>query len=240
MKTTEFKNLPMEEQLKIIAGDKKTKSRISMEGVNYTAEPILDKNSFYRNVTKGMMFLSIALVTAITVAIIVITYVSARPPITLTYSIDNNGNIVELSPVEVAGMTDADLLDWAVQRAMSIHELSFHDWEDHVNSMAAHFTPEGFINYQWALKKSDLFTRVIDNEQVSWAEPASAPRIRKAEVINGVFTWVVDMEFHVFIGGGGKSTVPVLASSVMVIQRTDKAVNNYGVLINQYLADVKE
>ncbi len=237
---TSFTELPLDEQLRTLAGDNDLKSRVSMEGVQYTAESVIDKNTFYRKITMGMLYLMFTLIAAITIAILVIGYVSVRPPITLTYSIDNDGNIVELAPIDVAGMTDADLLDWATKRAMNIHELSFHDWEDHVQSMSSYFTEEGHVNYQWALKKSDLFRRITENNQVSWAEPASAPRIRKAEVINGVFTWVVDMEFYVYIGGGNKSTIPVLASAVMVVQRTDKAVNNYGVLINQYLADVKE
>jgi intracellular multiplication protein IcmL len=231
----ENEQLSNDEKLKLIISKKANLRVMSSDGTPQSSEVILEANWWYRTLAKWCLIVAVSLSGVLIVSIIALYTVATRPPITLGYSIDSDGTIVELQPIGIPSMTNAQVLSWASQRARDIHKLSFVDWQDHVDEMRQHFTSEAHVNYQYALKQSDVFDSVVQNNQVSWAEPISAPQLVESGLENGAWTWIVKMNLNLYIGGGDLPTTATEVEPTMRIKRVSRANNLSGVVVTQYL-----
>lgn len=232
----DFQDLPLEEQLKLAVGNVNLNKAIVSEGVPYAGGGVLNNNLWYRRISYGLILLLVLMVVAISALAWSLSNVAMREPLTLTYSIDSQGNIVELEPIDRPGVTDAKAASWAVNSAINIQALSFYDYEDHIASLKSTFTPKGHTNYVNALRSSAMFRRVVDNNLTSWAEPVTAPIVTFSDLNEGVYTWRVEFDMRLFIGGGNIKTQPTLVKVTAIVKRTTTPANNYGLLIDGYIA----
>lgn len=220
--------------------DKKRKMplrEVPMSRVPSSAYVILEGKEWYRNFAKLSLFgLLISLVCA-TVASLALAYVMTRPPETLSYLMDEDGRIVQFSSVRDPDNTESDVLNWATARILDMHKLTFNDYMNHVGGLRNDFAPEAFIEYQNALISSKSLEKVKNDQLVMWAEPLEAPRITMAKVVNGKFTWVVEMKIVQYMGGGKYTSTGTTLKSRMVIERTSRAHNLAGLVISKYLAE---
>lgn len=210
--------------------------QIPYSEVPASAQVVFQDKEWYKNFAKLSLF-SLILVSACAVAVsLALAFVMTRPPETLSYLMDEDGRIVKLDSVRNPSLTEAEVLNWAAKKIDDIHRLSFTDYVDHVQSQRADFTPQAFVEYQKALLASKSLEKVKADNLVMWAVPKEAPKITAAKVVNGVFTWVVTMKITQFMGGGNYVTNGTDMEVTMVIERTSRARNLSGVVINKYLA----
>lgn len=201
-----------------------------------SAQVVLEASEWYRNFAKLTLFALVGVSICAAVIAVTLGIVTSRPPLTLSYLMDGDGRVVRMESIRNPSLTEAEVLNWAAKRIKAIHTLTFTDYVDHIQSLRDDFTPEAYDNYQYALLNSKNLEKVKRDRLMMWAEPKSAPRITEAKVVNGKFTWVIEMNLDQYMGGGKFVTSATPIKGIMVVERVSRARNLSGVVISKYLA----
>lgn len=209
---------------------------IPHSNVPASAQVVYQDKEWYKSFAKLSLFaLLFSIVCAASVSV-ALAYVMSRPPETLSYLMDEDGRVVKLESIRNPSLTETEVLNWAAKKISDIHRLTFTDYVDHIQSQRADFTDQAFIEYQKALLASKSLEKVKADRLVMWAEPKEAPKIVDAKIVNGKFTWVVEMKITQYMGGGEYIANGTEMLATMVIERTSRARNLSGVVISKYLA----
>lgn len=200
----------------------------------YPSHIILERNQFLRWVSKASFFLALGLGFAVAVLAIAIYIVSNRPPITLSYALDQDNRIVELKPINEPSVTDTDVLFFAGKRVQEFHLITFTNYIDHVISLEKYFVNKrAFDNFQTNLISSRTIERIKENRLASWAEPLEAPKITSFDGSSN--TWVVTFPMRWYLGGGEFTTTGTTFMVTMHIQRVSRTQNLSGLAVAKYL-----
>ncbi len=201
-----------------------------------SAHVVLENAAWYRQFAKLSLFALLFVAACAAAVSMALAYVATRPPETLSYLMDEDGRVVKLEAVRNPSLTETEVLNWAAAKIRAIHTLTFTDYVDHVQSLRADFTERAYLEYQKALLASKSLEKVKADRLAMWAEPLEAPKIVSAKVVNGRFTWVVEMKIKQVMGGGEYVSNGTELVATMVIERTSRARNLSGVVIAKYLA----
>jgi intracellular multiplication protein IcmL len=200
----------------------------------YPSHVILQRNQFLRWIAKISFFLALGLGFAVVVLAVAIYIVSNRPPITLSYALDQDNRIVELQPISEPSVTDSDVIYFAGRRMQQFHLITFTNYIDHVLSLEQHFVNKrAFDNFQTNLISSRTIERIRTNQLASWAEPLQAPQITSFDPSSN--TWVVTFPIRWYLGGGDFATSGTTFELTMHIQRVSRSQNLSGLGIAKYL-----
>lgn len=213
----------------------------SLRGPDRTPAPssahvVMEAKEWYQKFAKFTLFGLVGVSISTALIAISLVVVTSRPPVTLSYLMDGDGRVVRMDSIRNPSLTEAEVLNWAAKRIKDIHTLTFTDYVDHIQSLRDDFTPEAYDNYQYALLNSKNLEKVKRDRLMMWAVPTSAPRITQAKVVDGKFTWVVEMDLDQFMGGGSFITSASPIKGIMVVERVSRARNLSGVVVSKYLA----
>lgn len=223
------------QELKALYDTKNPHKNVSVkQDLPYPSQLILERNQFLRWVSKTSFFLALGLGFAVVVLAIAIYIVSNRPPITLSYALDQDNRIVELKPINEPAVADTDVLFFAGKRVQQFHLITFTNYIDHVLSLEKYFVNKrAFDNFQTNLISSRTIERIKENRLASWAEPLAAPKITS---FNGSSnTWVVTFPMRWYLGGGEFTTTGTTFNVTMHIQRVPRTQNLSGLAVAKYL-----
>jgi len=201
-----------------------------------SAQVVLENKEWYKSFAKLSLFALLFVAACAASVSIALAYVMSRPPETLSYLMDEDGRVVKLESTRNPSLTETEVLNWAAGKIKAIHSLTFTDYVDHVQSLRADFTDPAFLEYQKALLSSKSLEKVKQDRLVMWADPKEAPKIISAKVVNGKFTWVVEMKITQYLAGGEYIANGTEMLATVVIERTSRARNLSGVVISKYLA----
>lgn len=225
-------------KLKLLHGTKQNFSVQLENDMPYASDLIFERNGWLQRFTKHLFYVVFAMVIVAVVITITLLVVSGREPIALSYAMDANNNIVVLEPTNEKTVTEEDVLSFAIKKTKQFHKLSFTDYADYVTSLENEFTTHtAFENYQKALLASKTIERIISERQVSWAEPLSAPRI--IDFDENTVSWIVEMNFRWFLGGGEFTTTGSDMRIVFEVNRVSRNKNLAGIAIGSYLIKEK-
>ncbi|MFA0809411.1 DotI/IcmL family type IV secretion protein [Microbulbifer epialgicus] len=226
-------NARLEEQKKL---EQRSARHMPGNEVPASAQIVFDDKEWRKNFSKLTLFALLFSLAAAAAVSATLAYVLTRPPETLSYAVDEDGRVVPLMSVRDPSLTETEVLNWAAEKVNDIHRLSFTDYVDHIQSQRADFTVEAFDEYQRALLASKSLEKVKAERLTMWSEPKEAPKILSAKVVNGKFTWVVEMRIIQYLGGGEYVANGTEMVSTIVVERTSRARNLSGVVISKYLA----
>ena len=203
--------------------------------VPYGAELVIDQNQWYRTFAKGLLFAVLGLAMSTAFLSAALTYAVFRPAVTLSYLLDQNGNVVQLDERRNPASNTTDLLLWTAKKVKQLHNLAFSDYIDHVLAMRDDFTPKAFERYQYALLNSQTIAKLKAGQLVMYSEPLSAPRLIKSMPEGDPDKWHLEMKIRVFIGGGKSATIATDLTAHIQVQKTSRANNLAGYVISKYL-----
>lgn len=210
------------------------KSVLLSENLPYPSQLILERNQFLRWVSKASFLLALGLGFAVMVLAIAIYIVSNRPPITLSYALDQDNRIVALQPINEPSVTDTDVLFFAGKRVQQFHLITFTNYIDHVLSLEKYFVNKrAFDNFQRNLISSRTIERIKENRLASWAEPLQAPQISRFDPSSN--TWIVTFPIRWYLGGGEFTTTGTTFNVTMHITRVPRTQNLSGLAVAKYL-----
>ena len=180
------------------------------------------RNNFYRDNYRRVVItlLLMVLVNIGILGVLAWNVTHPRPP--AYFATTPDGKILPLIPLRQPMVSQAELLSWTTQVAVSVYNFSFVNWRKQLQDAAANFSPEGWQSYQNALKKSRNLETVISKKLVVTAVPTGAPVILNQGVIRGRYSWKVNMPMLVTYQSASTTfqqpvTVTLLVSRIPVL-----------------------
>ncbi|KGP62566.1 type IV secretion protein DotI [Legionella norrlandica] len=151
------------------------------------------RNKFYKDSQrKVILALLVAIVVNIVLASLVV-YMITHPPAPKYFATSINGRITPLFPLDEPNQSDSAVLQWANQAAIAAFTYNFVNYRDELQASSGFFTAEGWDQFLGALQQSNNLDAVKAKKLVVSAVATRAPIILQKGVLNGSYSWRVQM-----------------------------------------------
>lgn len=151
------------------------------------------RNSFYKDSQRKVM---LALLIAILVNLVMgflLVYLITHPPEPKYFATSINGRITPLFPLDAPNQSDSAVLQWANQAAIAAFTYNFVNYRDELQASSGFFTAEGWTQFLNALQQSNNLDAVKAKKLIVSAVATGAPVITEKGLLNGVFSWRIQM-----------------------------------------------
>jgi intracellular multiplication protein IcmL len=193
------------------------------------------RNDFYRDGYKRVILALLLSVLLNAVLIATFTYVITHPPAPQYFATTINGRITPLIPLDQPNMPPSTLLQWANSAAIAAYTYNFVNYRQELQAASEFFTTDGWTEFTNALKASNNLNAVIDKKLVVSAVATGAPVILDQGIIDGIYTWRVQMPMLVTYQSASQ-TARQNVLVTMVIQRISTLNSARGIGISSFVA----
>jgi intracellular multiplication protein IcmL len=151
------------------------------------------RNDFYKDSQRKLL---IAMIIAIGVNLILgvmVVYMLTHPPAPKYFATSINGRITPLFPLNEPNQSDSAVLQWANQAAIAAFTYNFVNYRDELQASSGFFTAEGWDQFLSALQQSNNLDAVKAKKLVVSAVATRAPIILQKGLLNGNYSWRIQM-----------------------------------------------
>ncbi|KTD65834.1 type IVB secretion system apparatus protein IcmL/DotI [Legionella shakespearei] len=151
------------------------------------------RNQFYKDSQRKVI---LALLVAIIVNIVLasmLVYILTHPPAPKYFATSINGRITPLFPLDEPNQSDSAVLQWANQAAIAAFTYNFVNYRDELQASSGFFTADGWDQFLNALQQSNNLDAVKAKKLIVSAVATRAPIILQKGVLNGNYSWRVQM-----------------------------------------------
>ncbi|HRD69089.1 MAG: type IVB secretion system apparatus protein IcmL/DotI [Legionella sp.] len=151
------------------------------------------RNQFYKDSQRKVI---LALLLAIVVNLVLgsmLVYILTHPPAPRYFATSINGRITPLFPLNEPNQSDSAVLQWANQAAIASFTYNFVNFRDELQASSGFFTAEGWDQFLTALQQSNNLDAVKAKKLIVSAVATRAPIILQKGILNGVYSWRVQM-----------------------------------------------
>lgn len=200
----------------------------------YSLSP--DESASYETGFKNLMWL-VKLLGFVIAGLtgLLLYYVVEVVPQDRFYASMAQGQRLRMVALDDPNINDQTLLDWAEQAAVEILTFGFHDIDERFAISRKNFTDAGWQSFGVAMGKSALLKNIMENRQILTAIPREPAKLVSSGLLNGKFTWVIQIQLIVTTRAGGQisnSRMPLLIRVV----RLPTEQNPRGIGIETWLA----
>ncbi|MCA0404283.1 MAG: type IVB secretion system apparatus protein IcmL/DotI [Proteobacteria bacterium] len=154
---------------------------------------VMLRNDFYRdNQRKIMLTLLVSIIINLVMASFLV-YLVTHPPAPKYFATSINGRITPLFPLEEPNQSDSAVLQWANQAAIAAFTYNFVNYREELQASSGFFTAEGWSQFLNALQQSNNLDAVKAKKLIVSAVATRAPIILQKGVLNGSYSWRVQM-----------------------------------------------
>lgn len=151
------------------------------------------RNNFYRDgQRKTMLALLVSMIVNFIMASLLV-YLLTNPPPPKYFATSINGRITPLFPLNEPNQSDSAVLQWANQAAIASFTYNFVNFRDELQASSGFFTAEGWTQFLNALQQSNNLDAVKAKKLIVSAVATRAPIILQKGLLNGVYSWRVQM-----------------------------------------------
>lgn len=154
-------------------------------------------NDFYRNnYRRTMKWLSFMVVVCAILSVILawISFDKKQPPY---YAAMTTGEVVPMHALSEPVVTSDFILQWSALTTRSIYNLDFSKYQQQLDEVKSRFTADGWLKMNAALKQSGLLTELVNSHLIITSVVSGTPVILERMIVNGRFTWQVQMRLLV-------------------------------------------
>jgi len=186
--------------------------------VDDAVELVRLRNNFYRDNYRRLVGALLVLLVAIIMLIGTVLYQIMNRPEPRYFATTVDGRIMQLFPLSEAMLSPGELLQWAHRAAIAAYTYNFVSYRDAMQQLQNQFTPDGWRYYEDALRVSRNLEMVIAKKLVVSAVATGTPVILDQAVIDGRYSWKVQIPLLVSYQSPNEQTQkPVIA--MMIISR---------------------
>lgn len=203
--------------------------------VDDAVELVRLRNNFYRDNYRRLVVALLFLLAIVVLLVGAIFYQVMNPPEPKYFATTVDGRIMPLYPLSEPMLSPGELLQWTHRAAISAYTYNFVNYRDAMQQLQNLFTPEGWRYYQDALKVSRNLEMVIAKKLVVSAVATGTPVILDQAVINGRYSWKVQIPLLVSYQSPNEQTQkPIIA--MMIVSRVPTVDMPKGIAIVSFVA----
>lgn len=188
------------------------------------------RNHFYRDNFRRMAFILLCSVLLNIILVAVLLFTDASRPKPLYFATTNSGQLIALASQDNPIMTDQAVIAWVNSVVPQVFSLDFLNYKSELNRSHQFFTDYGWNQFSQAFQPT--IQQIITQQYVTSAAPSDVPVIVGKGVINGVYTWRVQVPLIVTFQKGGQEEVKNVVWS-LIVQRVNNNDSNQLLGISQ-------
>lgn len=151
------------------------------------------RNKFYKDNQRKVVFALLIAILVNVSLIFLLIYIITHPPAPKYFATTINGRITPLFPLDEPNQSDSAVLQWANQAAIAAFTYNFVNYRDELQASSGFFTAEGWSQFLDALQQSNNLDAVKAKKLVVSAVATRAPVILQKGILNGRYSWRVQM-----------------------------------------------
>lgn len=179
------------------------------------------RNDFYRDNFRRMVWVLLICLVIIAVLVVGLLTMANRKPQSYYFASTTDGRIIPLAPLQMPVISDEAVRSWVARNVPQIYTLDFVHYRQQYQRLRQYFTPFGWEQFTSAF--SDQLNKVVSQRLITSASPSNVAIITGKAVIDGVFSWRIQMPLVISIQKGDSQSVERVILR-LVVQR----VNNIG------------
>lgn len=188
------------------------------------------RNNFYRDNFRRMAFIMLSSVLLNIVLVVVLVFMNANRPQPLFFATTNSGQLIPLAAQENPVMSDQAVIAWVNTVVPQIFSLDFLNYNSQLNQSHQFFTDYGWTQFSQAFQPT--INQIISQQYVTKAAPSDVPVIVAKGVVEGVYTWRVQIPLMVTFQKGSQEEVKHVIWS-LIVQRVNNNVSSQLLGISQ-------
>jgi intracellular multiplication protein IcmL len=193
------------------------------------------RNNFYRDNYRKVLVALLVMVIANVILALAAVHVIKNPPMPKYFATSNDGRITLLHPLSAPVLSVNSITEWATRAATASYTFDFVNYRKSLQEASQYFTGTGWRSFERALVSSNNLKLVLSKKLVTTAVAQGAPVILKRGVLNGAYSWQVQLPMLVTYQSASMNVKqPLLVT--MLIRRVDVGNNPAGIAISQYIA----
>lgn len=197
---------------------------------------VLVRNEFYRDGYRTL--LRVAFIEGIVILGllgVIFAIIGAYQPENRYFATTEDGRLVPMEPLSQPNLSNPALLSWAAQSVAETMTFGFHDYRRRLQESSRFFTRRGWGSFVQALQESGMIEAVEQRRQVITAAPRAAPTILSEGILNGNYTWQVELPMMVTYQLGQEQRNMSMTVRLLIV-RVPKLESPNGVGIEQWIA----
>jgi intracellular multiplication protein IcmL len=199
------------------------------------AELIRARNEFYRDNYRKVFGALLLMIVVNIILLGLIYFIVTNPPSPKYFATTSEGKIIKLQPLNQPVIAPQVLLQWASRAAVEAYTYNFANYRESFQNLQNKFTPDGWKNFERALKASRMLETVMAKKLVVTAVATGTPVILDQGVVNGRYVWKVNMPILVTYQSASEVTqVPLVIT--MIVSRVSPINYPEGIAVVSYVA----
>lgn len=151
------------------------------------------RNNFYRDGQRKLVVTLLLSMVANIILSVFLGYIVLNPPAPKYFATSINGRVTPLISMDEPNQSDSAVLQWANQAAIAAFTYNFVNYRTELQSASGFFTANGWNQFLNALQRSNNLDAVKAKKLVVSAVATRAPVILQKGVLNGRYSWRVQM-----------------------------------------------
>lgn len=163
------------------------------------------RNSFYRDNFRRMVWVLLVSIMLNLVLVVALVLLNNTRPAPIYFAATADGRLVRLQPLTQPVLSDGSIKSWVTRSVPEIYSLDFINYRRQLSQAEKYFTPFGWQNFLQAFNAE--LANIRDQQLVATASVSDQPVILGSAVINGVYSWKVQVPIMVnYVKGGQEQT----------------------------------
>jgi len=192
------------------------------------------RNKFYKDSQRKVLIALIISVLANFFIGSLLVYLMTHPPQPKYFATSINGRITPLYPLNEPNQSDSAVLQWANQAAIAAFSYNFVNYRSELQASSGFFTPKGWQQFLNALQQSNNLDAVKAKKLIVSAVATRAPIILEKGVLNGRYSWRVQMPILVTYQSASEFTQQNNVVTMLII-RVSTLNSPRGIGISQFV-----
>ncbi|MCX7116080.1 MAG: type IVB secretion system apparatus protein IcmL/DotI [Gammaproteobacteria bacterium] len=192
------------------------------------------KKAFYRDGHGRTLTLLLISFCTNAVLILILGAIFTHPPQPRYFATSINARTTPLVVLDVPNQSDSAVLQWANQAAIASFTYNFVNYRDELEATSGYYTTAGWNQYLTALQQSNQLDAIKSKKLVVSAVATRAPVILQKGVLDGEYSWRVQMPILVTYQSASDFT-QVNNVVTMLISRVSTLESSRGIGITQFV-----
>jgi intracellular multiplication protein IcmL len=198
----------------------------------------VNDSTFYRDPYRSAVKWLGAMAVVAVVLSLILAFMAIQRPQPNYYASTTTGQVVPLHSLSEPVITQKHMLQWSSLAALAAYNLDFSNYEKQLKSAQPYFTTGGWDKFQQALKDEGLLSTLIDKKLDMSAVVTDTPVVLNTTVMNGRFTWRVQMPVLVTFESASETNKMHLVVT-MNVQRVPSLSAPSGIQISDFVSRTK-
>lgn len=164
------------------------------------------QNKFYSDRQKKMMTALLLAVLAFFFVSLFMFYMISHPPKPQYFATSINGRITPLTALNEPNQSDYAIYQWANQAAIASFSYNFVNYREELTAASIYYTDDGWQQFMEQLQQSGNLDAVKAKKLIISAVATSAPTILQKGILNGTYSWRVQIPLLVTYQGASGLT----------------------------------